>query len=216
MIQGEKDLRVLKAQDDEEGREHLDHIHERVEHGWKVYSEIWDEAHREFGPMGGNLVGKYRLKKEKKEWDVNGALENVETISQGLSARRSGTAGEYFEKRKQEQRDAELPRESAMDNPRASIEVPVDQGVERGAVERQESEVTVGNDEPRVLLEELSESTVVETLEESEKTPSADVLVQKPPMNGSALPVRSHAATVAKVRDFSESFWMRGYPWSGL
>ena len=199
MIQGEKDLRVLKARDDEEGKEHLDHIHERVQHGWNVYSEIWYEAHREFGPVGGNLVGKYRLKKEKREWDVNGALENVETISRALSARRSGTAREYFERRKREQRDAELPRESAMDNPRASVEVPVDQGADvRGAVERQESEVTVGNDEPRVFPEELSESTVVETPEESEKKPSADVLVQKPPpMNGSALPVRSHAATVA-------------------
>ena len=187
MIQGEKDLRVLKAQNDDEGKEHLDRIRQRVQHGWEVYSKIWDEAHREFGPVGGNVVGKYRIKKKKKEWDVNGALENVDTITQAVSACMNGTEREYLEKRKQEQRNAELPRESAMGNPRASVEVPVD---------RQESEVTVGNDEPRVP-EERSESTIVETPEDIEKKPVANGLVQKQAMNGLALPIRSHAATVA-------------------
>ena len=192
IVQGERDLRALELQDDEEGQEHLRQIHERVEHGWSVYHEIWAEAHKEFGPVGGNWVGKYRVKKERKNWDVNGALENVNTVNEALLARREGTQKEFLEKRRQEQREAELPRVSAMENPRASIEVPVSG--------RQESEVTVGNDEATAPLEgdeDLSESTAVETPDEVEKKRTVNGLEQKQGMNGSALPMRTHAATVA-------------------
>ena len=82
-----------------------------------------------------------------------------------------------------------------MDNPRASIEVPVDQDAGR-SVERQESEVTVGNSEPRVP-EESSERTIVETPVEIEKNSSANVVDQKTAMNHLTLPVRNHAATIA-------------------
>jgi hypothetical protein len=191
-VRGEWDLRRLKLHHDEGDQEHLRQIHERVDHGWNIYHEIWAEAHKEFGPVGGNWVGKYRVKKERKNWDVNGALENVQTVNQALLARQEGTEKEFLEKRKQEQREAELPRVSAMDNKRSSVEVPVSG--------RQESEVTVGNDESTALPEgeeDLSEGTAVETPDELEKKRSVNGLGPKQGMNGSALPMRTHAATVA-------------------
>ena len=90
IVQGEKDLDALMSRDSIENNEHLREIQELVEHGWKVYSDIWTEAHKEFGPVGGNIVGRYRMRKERKQWDAHGALENVNSADRALQARKQG------------------------------------------------------------------------------------------------------------------------------
>jgi hypothetical protein len=119
IVQGEQDEWELQKDETEEGKAELERIQTAVHEGWSVYERIWAEAHKEFGPVGGNLVGKYRFKKEQRNWDVNGALENVETAHRALEARREGRdLDKFFDKRRQEVRAAEAPRAPAMQQPK--------------------------------------------------------------------------------------------------
>ena len=191
------------AQEVEEGKQLQCNIYERVNQGWEVYEELWETAHKEFGPVTGNWVGKYRVKKERRNWDVNGALESANTAKQALLARKEGREKEFLIERRLEQIESEQPRASAMENPRASIEIPIrDKDGRQVSATTLESEDTVTAPEPE---EDLSESTTVETPEEPGKAINAPVqsrigkaaLQEKPALNGTALPVRSHAATLA-------------------
>ena len=133
--QGEIDLLELQDQATEGEPEHLQQVKESVDNGRKVYEDIWSSAHREFGPVGGNLVGKYRMKRERKHWDVNGALENVHTADQALRARKEGhNLDKVFAKRRREMHKAEQPRASAMDESATSDDKTdlLSNGVEKG------------------------------------------------------------------------------------
>ena len=117
VVQGENDLWGMEKQDSEDVKQDLQQIRDVVRYGWSVYERIWHEAHKEFGPVGGNMVGKYRMKKEQKTWDVNGLLEDVETASCALHARLEGKdLDKAFEKhRKQMKDEAQKPRKPGME-----------------------------------------------------------------------------------------------------
>lgn len=117
IVQGERDLWSLEKDSSEEGREQLQRVRDDVDYGWGVYENIWAEAQKQFGPVGGNLIGRHRMRREKKMWDVNGALENVDTASRALRARKEGRdLDRYFGERREEMRRAEEPRVAAMDS----------------------------------------------------------------------------------------------------
>jgi len=88
IVQGEQDLWALEKDDSDDGKQELQRLLDDVAYGLSVYEDIWAEAQKQFGPVGGNLVGKYRMRKERKMWDVNGALENVDTAERALRARK--------------------------------------------------------------------------------------------------------------------------------
>ncbi|KAK5164789.1 uncharacterized protein LTR77_009453 [Saxophila tyrrhenica] len=122
IVAGEQDLWGLEK----EGAEKAEQAKAEVKEGWGVYEEIWAEAQKEFGHLGGNLVGKYRMRREKKEWDVNGALESVDTAGRALRARKDGKDLEkFFERRREEMERAEQPRAPVMEQPKG-----VDEGEE--------------------------------------------------------------------------------------
>lgn len=116
IVQGQKDVHALEVQKDDAKHEQLGRIRELVDEGWKTYEEIWDQAH--YNRSHGGMLGRFQLRREKKRWEDNGALENVGTADRALEARRRGEDLErLFRKRRQEMREAEKPRAGAMEQP---------------------------------------------------------------------------------------------------
>jgi hypothetical protein len=59
------------------------------------------------------------MKKEQQAWDVNGALENVDTAQSALELRLQGKElDKYFDKRRKEVQEAQKPRAPAMQQPK--------------------------------------------------------------------------------------------------
>lgn len=79
--QGQNEL--LELQEREKGSEQLDKIRTQVTHGWSIYLRLLETAQQSFGPVQGNLLGRYKTKREKGVWDVNRALEGVNFTKQG-------------------------------------------------------------------------------------------------------------------------------------
>ncbi|KAM3425247.1 hypothetical protein BST61_g7199 [Cercospora zeina] len=115
LIQGTKDLQALKQQDDPEKTEQLQRIEKQVLEGWKVYEDVWQAAYDQYGPVGGGLVNRLQLNREKRRWQKAGALENINTANRALKhAKRGDDLEKYFAKRMREMQAAEAPKTSAM------------------------------------------------------------------------------------------------------
>ncbi|KAK3678878.1 hypothetical protein LTR78_001331 [Recurvomyces mirabilis] len=112
ILRGQLDLNELQAEEsktDESEKSPLYVVRDQVSEGYNVYEEIWNEA---------NSLSRYEFRKEYKDWDVNGALENANTASRALKARRKGQdLNQLWAKRRQEMQEAEQPRASAMHQP---------------------------------------------------------------------------------------------------
>jgi len=175
LIQGQKDMRALQTQDDQGKDQQLRQIQDRVNEGWRVYQEIWVSANERFLPSGKNVIGRIKLRREKRHWDVNGALETVDTAERALQARRRGqNLDKLFAKRRKEMRLAEQPRAGAMEQPNRyeeqSAVLPNGQKTEpktsyaKDKTQEDKSRTEAG----RNLEEELSDSTAVATEDEDE------------------------------------------------
>lgn len=115
LTQGALDLEALRNQ--EGGSQKVKEAEEDVNAGWAVYEDIWREATKNY-PVGSNLVGRYKLAKEKRRWYEAGALENAHTAQRALLVRKNGKdLGKHFAKRRQEMEIAEEPRVGAMEEP---------------------------------------------------------------------------------------------------
>lgn len=116
LAQGAIDVEALR--NEEGGTEKLEDTRKIVREGWSVYEDIWKEAVKTYGHVGGNLVGRYKLNKEKRRWHEAGALENMHTARRALRVRREGEDLEkHFAKRKEEMELAEEPRVGVMEEP---------------------------------------------------------------------------------------------------
>ena len=189
IIQGESEFQTLQSQHGEDGHEDFRQIQERVDHGWAVYSEIWTEAHKEFGPLGGNVVGKARLKKEGRKWKASAPLENVKTADRALRAHKEGHEKHFFAKRKMEIREAEQYRTSAMDQPETLEEKA--EVLANGVKEGEGSATSLS----QVPEEDLSETTAVGT-PDGDRKEATNGTVEKRPVKDSVSTLRS-PATVA-------------------
>ncbi|EME46228.1 glycosyltransferase family 1 protein [Dothistroma septosporum NZE10] len=117
-IHGQKDFEALRFSDDTDKLQQLQEIEDQVSEGWKIYEEIWTSARSQYGDIGGNIVSRIKLHKEKKRWENAGALENTHTVQRALQVRLSGEdMDKHFAKRKREIAIASAPRESAMTQP---------------------------------------------------------------------------------------------------
>lgn len=119
IIQGQRDITALESQRDSQGKtDQLERIQQRVNEAWRVYEEVWDAAYQHKEISGGRVIGSWRLKREKKRWENNGALENVGTADRALKASRNGEDLEaLFRRRREEMKLAEEPRAGAMEQP---------------------------------------------------------------------------------------------------
>lgn len=83
--QGYKELRELSP------GEYKD-THERVSNGWAFMQELWAEADRTKRGAGvlGAVKGRFRLEKEKREWEKHGAFESVGMSQKALEAHKRG------------------------------------------------------------------------------------------------------------------------------
>ena len=179
IIQGYKDRQALMEQDKEgDGKDdQIQRIQARVDEGWRVYQDIWDTEHHYRAASGRGPLGSIRLKREKKRWEKNGALENVDTADRALKARKEGRdLDRLFKHRKRELRRAEEPRAPAMEQPE-----PYEHGKDvltNGQKERTIYPLTSGNyvkahtyqspPPKRDRQREDSESTAVATPEDDE------------------------------------------------
>ncbi|KAF2215777.1 glycosyltransferase family 1 protein [Cercospora zeae-maydis SCOH1-5] len=103
LIQGTKDLQALKQQDNPEKTEQLQRIQNQV-------------AYDQYGPVGGGLVNRMKLNREKRRWQKAGALENINTANRALKhAKRGDDLEKYFARRMREMQAAEAPKTSAME-----------------------------------------------------------------------------------------------------
>lgn len=167
IIQGQRDISALQSQGADGKDQQLRHVQDRVNEGWKIYEEVWSSAHQLSAPTGHNFVGRYKLQKERRSWDVNGALENVDTANRALQARKHGhDLDKLFTKRKKEMRKAEQPRASAMEQPDSAEIKPavLDNGhqLKKGYAKEEESDA----EESLGSVEEQSETTAVATPDE--------------------------------------------------
>ena len=205
IAQGEIDFHALAQEadeeDHEEGYESLLQIQERVDRGWEIYRKLWEEARKEFGPMRSNLVARYRLRKEKKMWDVNGALENVDIAEQALQARKDGhELDDFFKNRKEEMRKAEKPRASAMNEPETTEEkaraLAHQKSEERSRLSTIESgevdEPETPNSSLSTVREDMSESTTATTPKNGMKA-DADADYEKQPVDDGVQPTQTSA-----------------------
>ncbi|GAB7358803.1 hypothetical protein MBLNU230_g4027t1 [Neophaeotheca triangularis] len=123
IVQGQKDVHALEVQRDGEREEQLRRIRDLVDEGWRTYEEIWDQA--SYHRTHGGFLSRWKLDREKKRWEANGALENVGTADRALAARKRGEdLDRLFRKRRQEMREAEKPRAGAMEQPETFEEAP--------------------------------------------------------------------------------------------
>jgi len=83
--QGYKELRELSPAQRKETLE-------RVLNGWAVMQELWAEADRTKRQPGvlGAVKGRFRLEKEKREWEKHGAFESVGMSQKALEAHKAG------------------------------------------------------------------------------------------------------------------------------
>jgi UDP:flavonoid glycosyltransferase YjiC (YdhE family) len=115
LIQGQKDLQALKDGPRDSGQ--LQAVEQQVSKGWKVYTDIWQEAYDQYGPVGGGLVNRFKLNREKRRWRRAGALENIHTADRALQhAKRGDDLEAHFARRKREMQRAEQPRAAGMDS----------------------------------------------------------------------------------------------------
>ena len=116
LVQGVKDLQALQMQNTPDKDEQLERITNQVLEGWKVYEDIWQTAYDQYGPVGGSLVNRYKLGREKRKWKKAGALENINTANRALKhVKRGDNLEAHFEKRMKEMQRAEQPKVGAMD-----------------------------------------------------------------------------------------------------
>ena len=80
VLQGENDLRELEKRSTDGEDAQLQEVNNRVEYGWSVYEDIWKTAHDRYGPVGANLIGKYKMKREKERCKFCEALESPESL----------------------------------------------------------------------------------------------------------------------------------------
>lgn len=133
IIQGQRDLMALQKQERDDKDEQLRIIQNKVSQGWKVFQDVWDAAHQQYGSVGGNLVGRYKLRREKKRWVEGGAFENVATAHRAMRyQRRGGDLDRLFARRKREMDEADKPRTSAMDDTGFGEERAIPAGEEEG------------------------------------------------------------------------------------
>ncbi|KAK4626159.1 Sterol 3-beta-glucosyltransferase UGT80B1 [Fulvia fulva] len=117
-IRGQKDVEALRFSEDPKKNQQLQEMEDEVTEGWKIYEEIWTTAHNQYGDIGGNVVGKVKLHREKKRWEHAGALENKYTAQRALQVRLTGEdMDKHFAKRRKEIAIASAPRAPAMDQP---------------------------------------------------------------------------------------------------
>jgi len=115
IIRGQKDLKALS--DGNEGAERLRTVQRRVDDAWRVMNEVWATAEQEKKDRG-KLKGSLAVRKEKKKWEENGALENISATHRALETRRKGhNMEDMFKQRRKELAVAEQPRASAIDQP---------------------------------------------------------------------------------------------------
>jgi len=113
IVQGTKDFQALKNEPEE-----LERIQTLVDQGWRVYEEIWQEVNVFKQSAGPGPIGKLKFAREKKRWEEEGALENIQTAKKALRARQlNKDVHGMFERRKREVRLAEAPRAGAMEQP---------------------------------------------------------------------------------------------------
>ncbi|KAF7185993.1 Sterol 3-beta-glucosyltransferase UGT80A2 [Pseudocercospora fuligena] len=119
LVQGYRDYQALKAQSDPQAREQLRRIEEKVDEGWKVYEDIWNTAYEEYGVVGGGIIARFKLNKEKRAWQRAGVLENIRTAERTLQVRKEGQdINKYLaEHRSKEQELATTTRPPAMEEP---------------------------------------------------------------------------------------------------
>ena len=90
----------------------------RVDAGWKIYEDIWEQAHREFGPVGGGIAGRIKLRRTMQKWNDAGALENVETANLAMKAHLRGEDIErHFTQQRASTEKAEEPPVPVLSQP---------------------------------------------------------------------------------------------------
>ncbi|EME82537.1 glycosyltransferase family 1 protein [Pseudocercospora fijiensis CIRAD86] len=120
LVQGYRDYQALKAQSDPQGREQLRRIEEKVDEGWKVYEDIWSAAYEEYGVVGGGIIARFKLNKEKRAWQRAGVLENIRTAERTLQVRKEGQdIHKYLAEHRSKEKDlATTSRPPAMEEPK--------------------------------------------------------------------------------------------------
>lgn len=115
--EGERQVAAFRKPDGTgENVRRLQEIKDLVNKDWSIYEQIWHEA---------NQMGRYRLRKEKRAWELNGALENAATAQQALEAKHRGHSIHHvFGRRKKKLKQAEQPRASAMNQPHSAQDAP--------------------------------------------------------------------------------------------
>lgn len=106
IMEGSKDLEELQEKDKKK-------VIDRVDHGWSIIQEIWDlmEEKRTEG-----LVGRIKVRHERKAWRENGAFENVEMAERALEARKRGEDFEsVFKDQRKELNKAAKPKKDVVD-----------------------------------------------------------------------------------------------------
>ncbi|KAK3686268.1 hypothetical protein LTR37_019991 [Vermiconidia calcicola] len=210
MIQGERDRDALQNEDNEENKDSSRELQERVYHGWSVYEQLWTEAYKEFGQFGqvrDSWIGKYRMLKEAKHWDANGALENAKTAERAMHIRKDGKDLEkFFAKRRREVSEAQKPRAGAMEQPESLTENPMvlsngriadGAGADLHKGREEQNVSNHGTPFPQLAEEDLSESTTVAGAEEEEKRESYKSVAKKRPLDDAELRSRdTHSVTV--------------------
>lgn len=202
--QGAIDLEALR--NDADGEEKIKEAERKVREGFSVYEDIWKEAMRDYGPVGGNIVGRWKLSKEKRRWHEAGALENIHTARRALRVRRDGENLEkHFSKRKQEMDLAEAPRVSAMDEP-GKRENEVDM-LPNG---RKKDEVSDENEEgdeenPSADVEESNKEQLdKEPSGEAEETPSEEKRSSESEMTVVATPEPDDKQNIPSTADLAK------------
>jgi hypothetical protein len=106
ILEGARDLGDLE----EKGKEKAI---DAVNHGWSVVQQIRaiTEEKRAQG-----LMGRLKVRKERKAWRVNGAFENVEMAERALEARRKGEGLEdMFTQQNKGLKETGWPRKNVVD-----------------------------------------------------------------------------------------------------
>lgn len=118
IIQGQKDLGAIQEFDKKHGTQHLEEMHQAVDHGWRVMKEVWHEKEDHIRHHGGAIRGRLSLNRQQNKWLQNGALENINAADRALKTKKEGKdLNKMFAQRKKEMQIAEEPRASAMDQP---------------------------------------------------------------------------------------------------
>lgn len=129
-IRGRRDLMLLKEEDEKAAKgerqdgdcngddkgDGFEAVKQRVDDSWQVMTEVWAMADKQRRTRA--LMGRLRLRKERKAWEDNGALENIEAAERAVQAKKEGKSLEgVFRHRKREMDHADLPRAGAMQQP---------------------------------------------------------------------------------------------------